>query len=203
MHCLGGGRHAGGTARPGAGAERPGPGPLARSHQAAYRRYASGAKPASAARPRSRPRSPLPPSGEELPQPPSAPKLPPAPANVVACAGPFAKDTTHLKLAVKYDSRNITFGQVDGPEGAKIPASILFPNDPKRRLEVLWINEASRSEPGVIAINGKSQWTAPKGIKLGLPLAALEKANGKPFKISGFDKDGNAETAGSDKGAPG
>ena len=140
-------------------------------------------------------------SGEEPLQPPSAPKPPPAPANVVACAGPFAKDTTHLKLAVKYDSRNITFGQVDGPEGAKIPASILFPNDPKRRLEVLWTNEATRSEPAVIAINGKSQWTAPKGVKLGLPLAALEKANGKPFKISAFDKDGNAEIAGWDGGA--
>jgi hypothetical protein len=143
------------------------------------------------------------PSGEEPLQAPApvAHRPAPTPANVVACAGVFAKDSTHLKIAVKYDSRNITYGQVDGPEGSKIPGSILFPNDPKRRLEVLWANEAARSEPSVIAINGKSQWSAPKGMKLGLPIAALEKANGKPFKLSGFDKDGFTSVAGWDGGA--
>jgi hypothetical protein len=118
---------------------------------------------------------------------PAAPK--PA-ANVVACSGVFAKDSTHLKLAIKYDSRNIAFGDVDGPDGSKIKASILFPNDPRRRLEVLWNNEASRSDTSIIAINGKSQWTAPKGLKLGMPLAAIEKLNGKPFKLAGFDWNG-------------
>ena len=53
----------------------------------------------------------------------------------------------------------------------------------------------------VIAINGKSQWTAPKGLKLGLSLAALQKANGKPFKVGGFGADGQASVAGWDGGA--
>ena len=127
----------------------------------------------------------------------------PAPTYAVACSGVFAQDSTHLKLAVKYDSRNITFGEVDGPEGSKIPGSILFPNDPKHRLEVLWTNEAGRSGTSVIAINGKSQWSAPKGMKLGLPLVALEKANGKPFKLSGFAADGTAGVAGWEGGALG
>ena len=136
---------------------------------------------------------------------PAAAKKPPspAPAYAVTCSGVFAQDSTHLKLAVKYDSRNITFGEVDGPEGSKIPGSILFPNDPKRRLEVLWTNEDGRSGTSVIAINGKSQWTAPKGVKLGVPLAALEKANGKPFKLSGFAADGTAGVAGWEGGALG
>jgi hypothetical protein len=120
---------------------------------------------------------------------------------VVACSGVFAKDSTHLKLAIKYDSRNITYGQVDGPEGSKIPASILYPSDPRRRLEVLWDSEAGRSGTQVIAINGRSHWTAPKGMKLGVSLAALEKANGKPFKITGFDKDGTTAIAGWENGA--
>ena len=121
----------------------------------------------------------------------------------VACSGAFAKDSSHLKLAIKYDSRNLTFGEVDGPEGSKIPGTILFPNDPKRRLEVIWAKEGARSETSVIAINGKSQWSAPKGMKLGLPLAALEKANGRPFKLSGFDADGAAGVAGWEGGALG
>lgn len=126
-----------------------------------------------------------------------APRL----SNVVACNGVFAKDSTHLKLAIKYDSRNIVYGQVDGPEGTKINASILYPNDPKRRLEVLWNNEASRSDTSLIAINGKSQWLAPKGLRLGLAIAALEKSNGRPFKMSGFGKDGFASVLGWEGGA--
>ena len=55
----------------------------------------------------------------------------------------------------------------------------------------------------MIAINGKSQWSAPKGMKLGLPLAALEKANGRPFKLSGFDAEGSAGVAGWEGGALG
>jgi hypothetical protein len=147
------------------------------------------------------------PSGEELLDTPAPAKKPApaaaAPALTVACSGPFAKDSSHLKLAIKYDSRNITYGEVDGPEGSKIPGSILFPNDPKRRLEVIWAKDAGRSEPSVIAINGKSQWSAPKGMKLGLPLAALEKANGRPFKLSGVDAEGNTGVAGWEGGALG
>src|SRR6476661_8562331 len=42
------------------------------------------------------------------------PPAPAAAATAVTCGGTFAKDTTHLKLAIKYDSRNVTFGEVDG-----------------------------------------------------------------------------------------
>jgi hypothetical protein len=122
-------------------------------------------------------------------------------ATEVTCSGVFVKDSSHLKLATKYDSRNIIFGKVDGPDATKIDASILFPNDPRRRLEVLWNNEADRSETSVIAINGKSQWTAPKGLKLGLAIAALEKANGRPFKLTGFGSDGAASVVGWEGGA--
>ena len=141
------------------------------------------------------------PLGEDAPPAPVKKPAPHAPAYVVTCSGVFAKDSTHLKLAIKYDSRNVVFGQVDGPEGSKIPGSILFPNDPKHRLEVLWANDASRTDTSVIAINGKSQWSAPKGMKLGLGIAALEKANGRPFKISGFGTDGSASVVGWEGGA--
>src|SRR5690242_19539767 len=106
----------------------------------------------------------------------------------IACSGVFGRDSSHLKLATRFDSRNVVFAEVDGPEGSKLMASVLFPNDPKRRLEVLWQNEASRSDTQLIAINGQSTWTAPKGLRLGMPLAALEKLNGKPFRLAGFDQ---------------
>jgi hypothetical protein len=107
----------------------------------------------------------------------------------IACSGAFAKNSSHLGLATVYKSENITFTEVDAPEGKKVKASVLFPKDPKRRLEVWWENEGSRSGTHLIVIGGQSTWVAPKGLKLGLPLAAIEKLNGKPFKIKGFDKD--------------
>ena len=119
----------------------------------------------------------------------------------MTCGGTFVKDTTHLKLAIKYDSRNIVFGEVDGPDGTKIKATILYPNESKRRLEVIWNNDAARTDLSMVVINGQSQWTAPKGLKLGTPLAALEKINGRPFKLSGFDADGSASVLGWEGGA--
>src|SRR5712671_5910398 len=44
----------------------------------------------------------------------------------------------------------------------------------------------ARRQTSLIVINGQSAWTAPKGLRLGLPLAALEKLNGRPFRMRGF-----------------
>jgi hypothetical protein len=130
----------------------------------------------------------------------------PAPAaagHTVACSGTFGKDSSHLKLAMTYDSKNITFTDVDSNAGTKVPASVLFPKDPKRRLEVWWANPAARSDTYLIVINGKSDWSAPGGLRLGLNLAQLEKLNHKAFKIKGFDKDGTATVSDWDGGALG
>ncbi len=122
-------------------------------------------------------------------------------SRVVACSGPFSKDSSHLRLAMTYDSKNITFTDVDASGGSKVPASVLFPNNPKNRLEVWWSNPAARSETYLIVINGKSIWTAPGGMKLGLTLAQLERLNHKPFKLKGFDKTGVATVSDWDGGA--
>jgi hypothetical protein len=129
------------------------------------------------------------PSADPAQTQPARPARPAEPARTVACTGAFAKTSSHLMLATRYGPQNVTFAEVDGPDGSKLMASVLYPSDPKRRLEVLWQNEASRSGTSLVAINGQSTWTAPKGLRLGMPLAALEKLNGKPFKLSGLDKD--------------
>jgi hypothetical protein len=115
------------------------------------------------------------------------PAQPPAqPARAVTCGGSFAKDSSHLKLATAFKPENIVFTEVDASEGKKLMATVLFPKDPKRRLEVWWDNETSRSGTYLIIINGQSTWTAPKGLKLGLQIPQLERLNGKPFKLKGF-----------------
>jgi hypothetical protein len=119
---------------------------------------------------------------------------------VIACTGVFSKDSSHLRLAMTFDTKNVTFSDVDSSTGSKVPASVLFPTDPKRRLEVWWANAAARNQTYLIVINGKSTWTGPGGMKLGLTLAQLEKLNHKPFKLKGFDKDGTATVSDWDGG---
>jgi hypothetical protein len=119
---------------------------------------------------------------------------------VVACSGPFAKDSSMLGLATAFDSRNVTFTEIDSA-GSKVGASVLFPKDPKRRLEVWWSNPGSRSNTYLIVIGGQSTWTGPGGMRLGLTLPELEKLNHKPFKLKGFDKDKIATVSDWDGGA--
>jgi hypothetical protein len=112
----------------------------------------------------------------------------PARSDNVACNGVFARDSSHAKLAMTFQSRNVAFTQVDGPSGGKIMATVLFAKDPKRRLEVWWTNPARRSDTHLIVINGASNWSAAGQLHLGLTLPQLEQINGKPIKLSGFDK---------------
>jgi hypothetical protein len=159
--------------------------PVSRSAPPAKRTPRAVAPPAAANPDADTAANPAPTAPNTAPKP--APK-PAAAARTIACSGAFAKDSNHLKLTQMIEAKNITYGPVAGAEGTTLNASILFPKDPKRRLEVLWQNEAARSDTSLIVITGQSQWQGPKGLRLGLALAALEKLNGKPFKLSGFDQ---------------
>jgi hypothetical protein len=117
---------------------------------------------------------------------------------VVDCSGPFAKDSGMLALAVAYDSRNTIFTQ-ETVQGTQVGATVLFPKDPRRRLEVWWRNP-NRTGTYLIDIAGKSIWSGPKGVKLGLTLEQLQKLNKKPFKVSGFDASDVANVADWDGG---
>ena len=118
---------------------------------------------------------------------------------VVECSGPFAKDSGMLALAMVFNSRNMTFTHEAVP-GGEADVTVLFPNDPKRRLEVWWSNP-NRTGTYLIDIAGKSTWTGPHGLRLGLTLEQLEKINRKPFKMKGFGQDNVASISSWDGGA--
>jgi hypothetical protein len=129
----------------------------------------------------------------------SKPVQPGAGRTVVACgAGPFAQDSGMLALAMTYGDGNVTFTQ-EKVQDSEVGATIVYPKDPRRRLEVWWSNP-NRTGLYLIDIAGKSVWTGPNGLRLGLTLPELEKLNHKPFKLKGLDKDGVAAVSDWDGG---
>lgn len=112
----------------------------------------------------------------------------PAP-QTLACEGAFAKDSTHERVVQAFGKQNVVFQTVPGPEGTKLKATVVYPKDPKRRLEITWWDEKGRKRPSNIAARDPSTWATSNGIKVGSTLAAVEALNGKPFKLSGFDWD--------------
>ena len=148
-------------------------------------------------------------SAQQIETPPAArsisaakPSQPTPPRTVVNCSGPFAKNSSMLSLATALGSKNVTYTEIE-VAGNKVGTTIIFPKDPKRRLEVWWSNLTNRSGTYLILINGQSTWTAPGGMRLGMTLAQLEKLNGKPFKLKGLDKEATFGSVGDwDGGKP-
>lgn len=116
----------------------------------------------------------------------------------LACDGAFAKDTSHAKLIATFGPKNVTFEDVDAGEGTKEKATVLFANEPTRRVEIFWHDEAKRARPSAIRIRTPSQWIGPEGLSIGMRLEQVEKANGKPFKVNGFEWDGGGFVTGLD-----
>lgn len=109
------------------------------------------------------------------------------PAPVLACTGPFVKDTTHAKLVAAFGESNAALRQVDAADGSKQTATVLFENDPVKQITVIWRNASARSTIASIAASAPSTWVGPGGIRNGLPLKEVERLNGGSFNITGFE----------------
>jgi hypothetical protein len=110
------------------------------------------------------------------------------PARVVKCEGPFGRNATHADLVKAFGGNNVVDRDVEGVDGQPIKASVVYPNDPKAKIQVIWSDEKARRGPTVY-VKDQSAWAAANGIHIGSALAEVEKLNGKPFKLSGFDWD--------------
>jgi len=89
-------------------------------------------------------------------------------------------------------------GPISVGEGASEPGTLVFPNDPARRIEILWHDEKQQRRPALIRVGAGALWhfraTDDPGadgatLGVGTPLAAVEAANGRPFTLSGFEWD--------------
>jgi hypothetical protein len=99
--------------------------------------------------------------------------------DMLACEGVFAKDTTHAKLVEAFGRSNVAVLDIDGDQGVKVKASVIHPDDSRRRVYVVWHDEKLRRRPATIRVDFKSGWHTVHGLHIGAELAEVEKANGR------------------------
>ena len=115
------------------------------------------------------------------------------PPLVVNCEGPFGRNATRADVIKAYGADAVD-QVLDGPEELKFKATVLYPKDPKRRLVIIWNDEKARRRP-TIRIDLESAWATPNGVRLGTGLAEIERLNGKPFRLYGFEWDYGGRTS--------
>jgi hypothetical protein len=108
---------------------------------------------------------------------------------VIKCEGSFGRNASHASLVKAFGNNNVVYREIGGVQDKETKASILYPADPKARLEFIWQDVRARRRPALIRAKDQSAWAAANGIRIGTALADVEKMNGKPFKLSGFDWD--------------
>ncbi len=78
-------------------------------------------------------------------------------------------------------------------EGSEEPGLVLFPSNPRRRLEITW-NDSSPPHPAIIFMcrdeySKTCEWHTVHGISRGTTLRELEKLNGRAFEMVGWGSD--------------
>lgn len=104
--------------------------------------------------------------------------------------GSITSRTTLAELQKLFGKQNVRAGKVPGPEGTEWDGAFLFPDQPDKKLKLIW-KEASKPQTVGIAIieSPKSVWHTSEGISVGTTLRELEAMNHGPFTLSGFDWD--------------
>ena len=110
-----------------------------------------------------------------------------------ARVGAITADTSEVSLELLFGIENLQRMDVSLGEGFFVPGTVVYPDDPSRRLEVIW-RDALRTTPESIRLTGASSvWQTAEGISLGSTLHDIEQLNGGPFRLAGFAFD-NAGT---------
>ncbi len=104
--------------------------------------------------------------------------------------GAITARTSEADLKKIYGKNNVKDTEVGLGEGETLPGTVVFPNDEKRKIEIVWKDKQRKKSPDFIQFYGeKSLWKINNGVGLGTRLKELERLNGKPFELAGFEWD--------------
>jgi hypothetical protein len=120
---------------------------------------------------------------------PASAQAPPPQEGAITCSSPVAPNDNAKSLRQRY-GKDAIVQELPGAEGETYKGLVLLPRVADRRIEVSFTDDAMKRATG-LAIRDKaktSRWNL-SGITIGSSLAEVQKANGKPFVVSGFDWD--------------
>lgn len=99
----------------------------------------------------------------------------------------FASEAHMVEL---FGRESVTRGTINVGGGEKIPATVLFAEKPEMRLKMSWHKRKARQQPAQVVIEGSpSMWYMQSGLRTGITLDSLRRLNGRPFDLSGYDRD--------------
>jgi hypothetical protein len=113
-----------------------------------------------------------------------------APQNgAITCSSPVAPKDSAKSLTQRY-GKDAAIAELPGAEGEKYKGVVLFPRARDQRIEISFAGNAMNAAAGLsIRHAGKgSRWNIA-GVSIGSSLADVQKANGRPFVVSGFGWD--------------
>jgi hypothetical protein len=95
---------------------------------------------------------------------------------------------SEASLIRRLGPRNVRWSRIELEEGDSVDATVLFPHDALRRVEVVWGDPATRSRPERVIVHlPGSPWLVWPGIGIGSSLASLQRLNDGPFELTGME----------------
>jgi len=125
---------------------------------------------------------------------PARPSMKPVPASstqapadaLLVLPGDFLSERTTLaELQARFGADNIRLA-ADGQAGGA--DATLYPDDPTRRAYLAFHDNGGVAH--VLVDDRDTRWRGKHGVRIGMSLAELRQANGKPFYYTGFDAEG-------------
>lgn len=112
-------------------------------------------------------------------------------ADEITCSSPVRPGESAQSLKKRFGA-DAKVDELPGAEGATIKGIVLFGDDAARRVEVMFGDDDTRMAKAVsVTIRNPGEpgdWSV-RGLRVGASVSDVEKANGKPFEISGFGWD--------------
>jgi hypothetical protein len=101
--------------------------------------------------------------------------------------GPVGPHASLDDLRLALGRSNAVPEKVLDQDGSRVPGAVLYPGDPRRRIEIAWSDTSGHRRPAWARVRGRATaWRTPAGIRVGTSLLELEKLNGRAFTIWGF-----------------
>jgi len=111
-------------------------------------------------------------------------------APALDCNSTFPPNTSVEALRERFGAKNLTSADIDVGEGMHESGTKLFADAPHESVEMLWKDSINSRNLRMVRVRGEvSAWRTVHGLTLGTDLKTLEKINGVPFTLAGFDWD--------------